>query len=140
MTNLDDDHATAILGLLDANPLLTGKVYDGALPTPRPSLPYVVVYLHIEQLPGEPGNALDGVSAQVTLRATCHCVGGDAAAARAVGFQVKTALKDVTPTIADRSCGQIGQESTAPPVKDETTGVLVMDQVAVYKLITHPAG
>lgn len=138
MSNLLGDHADAVLVLLRAG-APTGKVYDGSLPDPAPKPPYVVAYINRELPRGAEGNTLDGVSAQLNLRVTLHCVGGDAAAARAMADRGAEALLDVTPTIAGRECGQIALDSSIPPAPDETTGVLVMDQIDVYTLTTFPA-
>ena len=135
--DLDELHAQAGLALLVADPGLVvfdGKVPDGALP------PYVLVYTTVERPAGEMGvaNALDGLSATVTATWYCHCVGESAAAARAVAMRVSRALLDRRPTIAGRACGLIRQGEMTPPNRDETTGRLVMDLVAVYHLTTTP--
>lgn len=141
MSNVDDDHAEAILGLLRANTVLAAIVNDGEVPSPTPAdRRYVVVYLHRERPTGADGNALDGLSAQITYRATCHNVAKDAKAARALGYQTSAALLDVVPDIAGRTCQPIHLESSVPPGRpDETTGVAVFDQIDVYKLVTTPA-
>ena len=138
MSNVESDHAAAILALLNANVVLAGKVYDGKVADPIPSPPYVLVYLHMERLPDALGNALDGLSKAVTIRAICHCVGADAIGARAMAYQVSAALLDVRPTIGTRNCGLIQQESSQPPVRDELTGTLVMDAIDTYRLMTNP--
>ena len=137
MSNILADHRTAVVDLLTAG---VDTFFDGAVPSnPPPSPPYVVGYVHIESLPGVDGNTLSGVSATVTTRVICHCVGSDAVGSMAMAWQARSALLDVTPAVAGRSCAQILQESSAPPARDETTGSLVMDQVDVYRFNTYPA-
>jgi hypothetical protein len=136
--NGEQDHADAILGLLRADAMLgTARVFDGVVPSPTPAPPYVLVYMHMVSLAEAPGNALAGLSTEVTLRAICHCVGGDAVAARAMAQRVRGALLDVRPVIAGRSCGLIRQESSQPPVPDESTGVVVYDSIDTYRLTTE---
>jgi hypothetical protein len=137
VTTIYQDHATPVLALLAANTDLLA-VYDGKVPDPTPAPPYGVVYFHFESLPGAAGNALDGVSAEVTTYVTCHCVGKTAAAARIVASQFRVALLDATPKVAGRTCGQIVVDSSQPPQPDETTGDLVMDQIDVYRFVSHP--
>jgi hypothetical protein len=132
-------HAAAVLALLDADnvpPALV--VYDGAVPA-NTVPPYVIVYTHVEQLPDGAGNAIDGTSKTAVARYYCHCVGGNAAGARAVAQRVRAALLDVRPTIAGRVCGLIREEQSIPPARDESTLALVMDAVHIYRLRTDPA-
>lgn len=135
---LDELHAQAGLDLLEANAALV--VFDGKVPDPTPNPPYVLVYTVVEWPSGDGGfaNALDHLS--VTCRTTwyCHCVGLTAAAARAVGMQVRSSLLDKRPTIAGRECGLIAQIETVPPQRDETTGRLVMDAIGVYQMTSAP--
>lgn len=138
MSNVVSDHAGALLGLLRANPLLANVVYDGRPPR-VPDLPYVVAYIHVEFPKIADGNTLAGDSRTALTRAICHCVGADTPAARAMGYQVRAALLDVTPTVAGRDCDQIGQESSQVPTKDESTGTPVMDQVDTYHFYSYPA-
>ncbi|WP_432050311.1 hypothetical protein [Verrucosispora sp. NA02020] len=132
-------HADAYLGLLRAVPGLV--VFDGAVPAAtRP--PYVVVYVVVDDSDGQSpdwGDGLDGTSGVVTARAYCHSVGANAAAARIVAGRVREALIDQQPPIAGRSVGMIRKDFSSPPVRDESTGVLVMDQIDVYRLRTNPA-
>lgn len=131
-------HVATILALLrtSGSPALT--VHDGAVPdggTP----PYVLVYVHMEHPEGAAGNAVDGISRSAVARFYCHCVGGNAEAARALATRARAALLDVRPVIAGRVCGLIREEQALPPDKDETTGALVMDAIRVYRLRTDPA-
>lgn len=141
-------HARAILDLLDADnsdpPLV---VFDGAVPKDpasgksRPP-PYVLVYFTVETPSGEmaaDSTSLDMDSQDVVLRAYCHNVGGNAQAARMVADRTRTQLLDVTPAVVGRQCWPIRQEQALPAERDESTGVLVMDQVDVYRLRTVPA-
>lgn len=137
MSQLDQAHANAGLTLLAANLALT--VHDGAVPAGSEAPPYVVVYSHVEWPNGEPDNGLEGTSGTCVVRWYCHAVGATAAAARAVGDQVRTSLLDVQPVIANRSCGRIRQESAQPPIRDESLGPVVMDALTVYVLETRPA-
>lgn len=133
---LDQLHADVGLDLLRADvgpPALV--VYDSAVPK-VPATSYVLVYTHIERPSDHAANSADGMSDTVTVRWYCHCVGPNAASARAVAMRVRAALLDVRPSIAGRSCGLIRQESTVPPTRDESTGVLVIDTVQVYRLTT----
>ena len=136
------DHAAAVLGLLDADnasPALV--VLDGAVTGTQP-LPYVLVYLMLQTPDGlaAPDKVnLNFDSDVVDLWVYCHCVGGNAAAARSVSARVRTALLNVTPTITNRVCFPIRFREGDPPQRDESTGPLVMDQVDVYGLVSVPA-
>lgn len=123
------------LTLLGADTSLT--VYDGKVPDPTPDIdanPYVLVYSYVSRPSEDPDNSLLGRSGVWVARWICHCVGGNAAAVRAVAQRVRTQLLDVRPTVAGLSCGLIRWEDSQPPQRDETTGVLVMDAVEVYAL------
>jgi hypothetical protein len=109
-------------------------VFDGKVPDPTPAPPYVLVYTTVEWPDGAPGDSLDGLSGSPVARWTCHCVGGNEIAARAVAQRVRTQLLNQRPTIAGLNLGLIKQEQAAPPTRDETTGSLVMDAVCVYRL------
>jgi hypothetical protein len=134
--------ASAFLTLLDsdnASPPLA--VYDGFVPTGvRP--PYVVAYFSAEH----PDASIDSQSSDLAngsyredTYAYCHCVGSNAIAARAVASRVQAALLDVLPVISGRSCWPIRHTENQPATRDESTGVLVMDQVDVYRLSSVPA-
>jgi hypothetical protein len=138
MSNVESEHARAILALLNAVPQLAGRVHDGKVPDPVPAPPYVVVYMNQQRLRAAGGNALDGLSKEVTLRVICHCVGQDADGARAMAYQVSVALLDVRPVIGTRSCGLIEQESAQDPVRNELTGTEVMDAIDTYRVTTEP--
>jgi hypothetical protein len=134
-------HANAILGLLAADigppalATLDGFVPAGQLP------PYVVVYFSIASPGGTVAAdkvSLDFNSTVMDVNAYCHCVGGNAIAARAVESRVRTALLDVTPVITGRGCFPIRHVDAMPMQRDESTGPLVMDVVDVYCLVSVP--
>lgn len=132
-------HANAFLDRLRTDAQL--KVFDGAVDkgaTP----PYALVYLTFWTPDGE--LAPDKVpltfnSDVVELRGYCHCVGANAVAARAVAQRVRAALLNQRLTIAGRACFPIRWKDGNPDQRDETTGVLVMDQVDVYGFTSVPA-
>ncbi|TBL44243.1 hypothetical protein EYA84_02025 [Verrucosispora sp. SN26_14.1] len=132
-------HAAAFLDLLRADDRLT--VLDGEVPDEvRP--PYVLVYITVDDSDGQSpdwGDGLDGDSGVVTARAYCHSVGGSADAARIVAGYVREDLLDREPPVEGRTQGKIRKDFSSPPVKDESTGVVVMDQIDVYRLRTNPA-
>lgn len=133
-------HADAILALLAAAPGSPALVvYDGKVPDPPTvaSPPYVLVYLATTT---PTGTSLTSSQDRAVTRAYCHCVGADAKAARAVAGRVHAALLNAKPTITGRVCFPIrDDDSGGPPDRDETTGVLVMDQVSVYRLESVPS-
>lgn len=135
-------HADAILALLasapPAPPFEPLTIYDGALPKNEPVADlYALVYLSMST---PEGSGLNGVSDRALMTATVHSVGSTAGTARIVAQRVRGALLDVVPTVPGRTCYQIRHaDGGGPPQRDETTGVLVMDQVDVYELETVPA-
>lgn len=135
---LDEQHADAGLNLLIADPAL--KVYDGKVPDPTPTPPYVVVYTTVAWPGRDTGaaNALDGLAVTVTAEWVIHCVGLSGESARAVAMRVRAALLNQRPTIAGRNCSLIVQDDVQAPVRDETTGRLVMDQVVTYSMTSVP--
>jgi hypothetical protein len=138
------DHADAFLAQLRTavgSPVLT--VLDGAVPdgtTP----PYALVFFALETPDGlvEPDKVpLTFDSDVINLRAYVHSVGAEpeaARAARAVAGRVRSALLNVTLTVAGRSCFPIRWREGQPPVRNEETGVVVMDQVDVYGFTSVP--
>ncbi|MGC5033077.1 hypothetical protein [Micromonospora sp. DT229] len=130
------EHADAYLGLLRATPRF--PVHDGVVPA-KTLPPYVVVYVVVDDSDGQSpewGDGLDGVSGVVTARAYCHSVGGSAQAARTVAGWVREQLLDKEPTVTGRTAGMIRKDFSSPPVRDESTGTPVMDQIDVYRLRT----
>jgi hypothetical protein len=131
-----DEHAAAILALLDADntaPALV--VLDGKVPTGTVA-PYVLVYFAAYD--SETSRPLTLASQRAVVRAYCHSVGGNAKAARIVADRVRVALLDVVPTVAGRKCFPIRREDSQPPQRDESTGTTVMDQIDTYRLETVP--
>lgn len=133
-------HADAYLGLLRANPNLTvypeadgdedgQRVPAGAVP------PYVVVDVAIET---PEGSTVTGLADRMTARAYCHCVGGNDVACRAVAQMVRGALLNVRPTVAGRTAGLIRHDANRPPVPDESSGSLVVEQTDIYRVDTYP--
>jgi hypothetical protein len=132
---LDADMANAGLDLLAADTALTvhdGRVPDGATP------PYVLVYTTVSRPQDHPGSKLPGDSRGFVARWICHCVGANAAAARAVAQRVRTQLLDVKPIVPGLLCHPVRQADVLPPQKDESTGALVMDLVADYEVYACP--
>jgi hypothetical protein len=110
-------------------------VFDGVVPiNTSVNAGYVLVYSYLTRPSEDPDNALDGRTRVWQVRWILHCVGGTAAAARAVAERARTALLDVRPTVTGLSCGLIRLEDTQPPQRDETTGALVMDAIQTYRL------
>lgn len=133
---LDQALYNAGLALLTADPSLT--VFDGVV-TAGAAPPYVVVYGTVARPSDDPANSADGRTRVWVPRWICHCVGGNATAARAVAQRVRTAMLDVRPTVAGFAVGAVGpirlEAPPNPPSKDEMTGVVVMDQVETYRLL-----
>lgn len=133
-----DEHAAAVLALLDADNaspalvVLDGKVPTGVAP------PYVLVYVADNDPEQAESQSLTGRSERYVVRAYCHSVGSNGQAARMVADRVRAALLDVVPTVAGRSCFPIRREDGQPPQRDESTGTLVMDRVDVYRLESLP--
>jgi hypothetical protein len=137
---LDQLLADAGLNLLRADASLT--VFDGAVPNPAPPNPpqpppYVVVYCTIGWAFDPDSTALTGLVKRATVRWTTHSVGANSQASRGVAQRVRTQLLNVRPTVAGMNVGLIRDDQDSPPdpVRDETTGALVVDTIHVYSLI-----
>jgi hypothetical protein len=135
--SIEKDHADAILTALrtSGSPALTvhdGRVPDGGAP------PYILAYFSDDYPSDSPALALPGESRLYVVRVYLHCVGSNAAAARAMAARATTALLDVVLTVPGRTCWPIRRESGSPPRRDETTGRLVMDKIDIYRLSTLP--
>ena len=134
---LDQAVANVGLNLLRADTSLT--VFDGMVPDGTKP-PYVLVYTTLARPSDDAGNAQDGRTRVWIARWICHCVGAgsDAVAARAVAQRVRTQLLDVRPTVAGFDPASVGlirmEGDPPPPQRDESTGALVMDAVATYRL------
>lgn len=131
-------HADTFLELLRADNQLV--VHDGAVPKGA-APPYALVYLTFWTPDGE--LAPDKVpltfdSNVIDLRGYVHCAGANPAAARAVTQRVRGALLNMRPAVAGRVCFPIRWKDGSPPQRDETTGVLVMDQTDVYGFTSVP--
>lgn len=136
---MNQAHADAVLALLRAAvgspalqvlPLADGTVPAGLAP------PYVRAYITVERIDG---TDLSGRSDLAVCRAILHQVGANDIAARAVADRCADVLLDVTPTVAGRVCWPIRHEVQQSPTRDESTGVVVIDQVDVYVFASVPA-
>ena len=132
---LDQLLADAGLNLLRADTSLT--VFDGAVPSPTPDPPYTCVYCTISWAFDPDSTALTGVVKRATVRWTVHSVGANSQASRAVAQRVRTCLLNQRPTVAGMNTGLIRDDQDSPPdpVRDESTGSLVVDSIHVYSLI-----
>lgn len=133
---LDQALAGAGLALLQADlgppPLV---VFDGFVPAATPvDAGYVVVYTTVSRPDEDQDNPGTGQTRVWVARWICHCVGGNAMAARAVAQRVRTQLLNVRPVVAGLSCGLIRMEEAQPPQRDETTGSLVVDAIETFRL------
>jgi hypothetical protein len=132
-----DEHAAAVLALLNGIPAPSPAVYDGKVPDPAPDPrlnPYVLVYTYST----DPEPDFEAKPWQFEMTAVCHCVGGNAQAARMVADLVRTALLGVQPTVVGRSCAPIRRVDSQPPQRDESTGELWMDQIDSYTIRSLP--
>lgn len=132
------EHAAAVLALLDADntpPALTW--FDGVVPSNvDPKLtPYVLV--RFSEAPPELN--FGGFTHVYALRVFCHVVAGSDAAVRTVVDRVRTALQDVTPTVAGRKCWPIRWEDSAEQDANERTGTVVASMIVGYVLRSVPA-
>jgi hypothetical protein len=132
------DHAAAVVALLEAVPLLT--VYDGEAPKDA-APPYVLVYTY--RAAPDAGQAPDKsdltfASRAVELWIYAHCVGVNSTAARQIADDVEGALLDVTPTVANRSCFPIRWREGSPSHRDEETLRSYHDLTDVYALTSIP--
>jgi hypothetical protein len=130
----DQALVAAIFQLLALDPILSTKAFDGFVPTGT-TVPYVVVYTTMDRPSLDPENGLDARSRIITGRWYCHCVGGSAAAARAMVQRVRNQLIDVRPAVDGMNTGMIREISGPPaPFRDEATGVLLIDAVVIFEL------
>ncbi|MEU4367551.1 hypothetical protein [Micromonospora chersina] len=139
------EHAEAILALLRTAPGTTPLVVlDGVVPTDPATgksqlPPYVLVYFADSDPEDADSRSAEDTPGRYVVWAYCHCVGGNADAARKIGDRVRTVLLGAAPVVAGRSCFPIRREDGSPPGRDESTGALVMDKVDVYRLASEPA-
>lgn len=127
---MEETHAQIALAALDANPNLP-NVFDGKVPDGSIA-PYVLIYCAVQWPRDGLGTALTARQVTVTTTYTCHCVGYNAAAARAVQAQVRETLLNLRPVITGRNCSPIKQDDATVPDRDESTGKLVMDAISVF--------
>lgn len=113
-------------------------LFSGFVPQ-RTEPPYILVYFAFERFPDAPGNNLDGNARAMTMRAIVHCVGGNQDAAEAVADHVEGAVLNKTLEVNGWSTGKVRQDSALNPVRDESTGPVVMDAVQTYRVASHPA-
>ncbi len=135
-----DPHVTPVIALLEARPYLGAgansapvfleKVPDGTEP------PYVKVYVHIRYQGGED---LPNTSKRAVCRFITHSVGSTVESSLIVAGNVREAWMDVKPLVLGRICWPIRDEQSIPPDSDESTGVLVMDTINVWRLESVPA-
>jgi len=122
----------AVLDMLRANPNLT--VFDSEAPDNPPSA-YAVVYSIGN------GSRADRLSVDFTdsvIRFYVHSVARSPNGARIVADNVRSAILGKTPVVTGRSFHPIYEEfSNIPPLRDETTGYLVVDMTNVYVLSSH---
>jgi hypothetical protein len=132
---LDQLLADAGLNLLRADSGLV--VFDGSVSNPTPTPPYAVIYTTIGHPDDQTVTGLNGIVKRAIVRWTCHCIGANAQSSRAVAQRVRTALLNQRPTVAGMNVGLIKDDQDSPPdpVRDETTGLLVVDTIHVYSLI-----
>jgi hypothetical protein len=132
-------HATAVLGLLQADtgpPALV--TFDGFVPAATEP-PYVVVYFSLLSPESDWDTSnLSFDSRREDCWIYCHSVGGNGAAARSVSSRVRAALLDAQPNVVGRSSWPIRHVENRPAERDESTGRLVIDQVDVYRLSSVP--
>lgn len=131
-----EPHRDAVLSLLRAPNALPAPVvaYDDAVPNGTLP-PYVRVYTTVSY-PGM--EDLTNKSNRAVLRVICHCAGGSSTGAAVVATAVRAVLLDVVPAVAGRACFPIRNEASVTARPDETTGVLVMDQIEVYRFESVP--
>jgi hypothetical protein len=114
-------------------------VFDGAVtnPTPDPNAGYVVVHATISWAFDPESTSLNSVVRRATVRWTTHSVGSTARSSRGVAQRVRTQLLNVRPTVAGMNTGLIKDDQDSPPdpVRDETTGAVVIDTIHVYTLL-----
>lgn len=131
-----DEHAAAMLTLLTAAVTSPRKVFDGKVDDntdPRAN-PYVLAYFDS----ADPEFDKEANAWRFETTATVHCVGGSAQAARQMADLARAALLAVRPSISGRSCFPITRETGTPAQRDESTGVLVFDQIDTYTLRSLP--
>jgi hypothetical protein len=139
VSNILEDHAAAFLGLISGTGLTTydSKVDDGA------PAQYVLVYSMFET----PDGLLAPDALNLTLASTVldismyvHNVGSTPQSARATASRTRTAVLDVVPVVAGRTCFPIRWREGQPGHRnEEIPGAPVLDEVHVYGWRSLPA-
>lgn len=141
--SLEEEHARIALDLLDAAPVLAGKVFDGVVPSPTPPPPWLLVYSLVRWPDADEAAAAnlgrDSITCEVEWYV--HCVGSSATAARVMAGHARSLLLGQLPLTVPtgRSVEPIRQIDAQPPARDETTGTAFMDAVLVFATISVPA-
>lgn len=125
-------HTDAVLALVDAVPYV--NVYDGQVPD-SPTFPYVVIRTDSGR---RERSALPASSDRLTVRIWATSVGHTRAEAQMASERVTTALLDVRPTVASRSCFPITSVNSQPARVDDVVQslVYVLDE---FELVSIPA-
>jgi hypothetical protein len=139
VSNILEDHAAAFLALISGTGLTTydSKVDDGA------PAQYVLVYSLFET----PDGVLASDALSLTLASTAldvsmyvHNIGVTAQSARATASRTRTAVLDVVPVVAGRTCFPIRWREGQPGRRnEEIPGAPVFDEVHVYGWRSLPA-
>src|SRR6266487_4175875 len=124
-----DTHQQAIVTLLMAGVPTPIQVFKDNVPNLTVP-PYVRVFTSTTYPAGQPED-MTHRSIRARCRIVAHSVGQTTDAADVVSNAVRAVLLDVTPTVSGRTCFPIRMESSVDPKPDETTGVLVMDQIDI---------
>lgn len=139
---IDQALVNAGIALLRADASLV--VCPGGVPKPTPNPPYVVVRSFVDWPTAAASDSLDGVSGSPTVKWYCYCVGGgidatpETASIAAIGVaqRVRTQLLNKRPVVTGLNLGMIRQDVGAgTPTPNETTGVFVMECLAIYRLM-----
>lgn len=124
----DDPHVATWTGLLDGDPFLT--YYTEDIPEDAPNAYLKLYFGRHDQV----GDNLNGYSDLAVSRAYCHCVADTAQGARIIAGRVRGKFLDARVTVDGRVAYLVRQESSFPPVRDQTTGSSVYDQTDTYVL------
>lgn len=127
-------HAAPFLVALKGQGSPAMKVSDGSV-DPKTLPPYVIVYFSATT---PEATSLEDAYDRVEATAIVHYVGSNAEACRLLADRGWDALIGRVPEIAGRMCGPIRLVDSQPPRRDESTGVLIVDQVDVYQYVSVP--
>lgn len=131
MNNL---HAAPILQAMRSSGSPALRVFDGSV-DPKTVPPYVVAYVATTT---PESTTFEDVFDRVECTSIVHSVGGTSESARVIADRVWTALLGQTPTVTGRTCSRIRLIDSQPPRRDESTGLLIVDQVDVYQYVSLP--